>query len=301
MIRPCRFEFLAPTSLREAVRLFEQHGDGARFMAGGTDLLVGIRRGLARPTVIVSLARIKRLDRVRYKRDSGLLIGATARLADVARNRSVRRHYPSLAQAIGGMATVQVRNMGTVAGNICNASPCADTVPMLMALDARVETTGPDGERSISLRELFEGPGETVLSRGEIVTSVIVPPPPEGSGTSYQRLAPRGKVDVGTASVAVLVVMKDGLCVEARVFLGAVAPVVMRASEAEAVLEGSRLQPLDRQVVRMAAERAAEQSQPISDVRAGAKYRRMLVAVATSRAVEKAAQSASCAPRRNPR
>lgn len=280
-----RFEHVAPASLDEALGLLAEHGRHARLLAGGTDLLVKVRAGLAAPRVVIGLKRVPGLDRVTCDPAAGLTIGATALLADVAGHPDVRRVFPALAGAIAVMANVQVRNMGTVVGNICNASPCADTVPILMALGAEVVLASLRGERAVPLERFFLGPGLTVIAPDEIAVEVRVPSPLPGTGASYHRLSPRGRVDLAVASAAVALRRDGGRCADARIVLGAVAPVVMRAARAEQVVTGSRLDP---DTIARAAGEAAAESRPISDVRASAEYRRTVVAVLVRRALAEA-------------
>jgi carbon-monoxide dehydrogenase medium subunit len=183
------------------------------------------------------------------------------------------------------MANVQIRNMGTVAGNLCNAAPSADNAPPLMAMGAEVTLTGMRGDRRIRVEELFMGPGMTVLEPGEIMTSIFVPLPPPHSGASYERISARGKVDIAAVSVGVMLIMEDETCRQARIALGAVAPVPMRARKAENILKGKRL---TQGLIEKAADQAARESRPISDVRASAAYRNRMVSVLTGRAIKKA-------------
>lgn len=280
-----RFEHVAPASLDEALALLAEHGREARLLAGGTDLLVKVRAGLTAPRVVIGLKRVPGLNRVSYDRAVGLTIGATALLADVAAHRDVRRVFPALAGAIAGMANVQVRNMGTVVGNICNASPCADTVPILMALGAEVVLARLGGRRTVPLERFFQGPGLTDIAPDEVAVEVRVPIPVPGTGASYHRLSPRGRVDMAVASAAVAIQRDGGRCADARVVLGAVAPVAMRAARAEQVVTGGRLDP---DTIARAADEAAAESRPISDLRASAEYRRKVVAVLVRRALTEA-------------
>ncbi len=280
-----RFDHVAPATLDEVLGLLAGHGPDARILAGGTDLLMKVRAGLAAPRILIGLGRVAGLDRVAYDPAGGLTIGATARLADVAAHRDVARVFPALAGAIAGMANVQVRNMGTVVGNVCNASPCADTVPILTALGAEVLVASLRGERRVPLERFFRGPGLTDLAPDEVATAVHVSPPVPGTGASYHRLSPRGRVDMAVASAAV-VVRRDGeRCEGARIVLGAVAPVAMRAEDAEQVVAGRRLDP---ETIARAGATAAAESRPISDLRASAEYRRRVVAVLVRRALAEA-------------
>ena len=289
-----RFDYIAPTTVDEAVALLVKGGKDARIMAGGTDLLVKIRHRMLFPERIVSLKRIAGLDTIAFDTHRGLTIGATTLLADVAAHPDVRRHYPTVAEAAGSTANVQVRNMGTVVGNLCNASPSADNAPTLMAMGAAVDIAGPDGTRSMPLDQFFQGPGVTALKSGEIVTAIQVPPPPAGTGTAYHSLSQRGKLDCSAVGVGTMVVLEKQCCTHARLIVGACAPVPMRTKGAERILVGKQMTD---SLIREAAQAASEETSPITDVRASAPYRWKMVTVLTIRALTDARKMAL--PKRN--
>lgn len=280
-----KFTYFEPKTLEEALHLLANEGDGVHVMAGGTDLVVKMKHGLLRPKTIIGLREIKGINRISFNAQEGLTIGATALLADVASHPKIRKHYPAIAYAPSKMANVQIRNMGTVAGNLCNAAPSADNAPSLRAMSAEVTLASLEGERRLSLDEFFEGPGLTVIRPGEIMTSIFVPLPSPQSGTSYQRLSARGHVDMAAVCVGAMVVMNGEICKEGRIVLGAVAPTPMRALKAEESLQGK---PLTPQLLEKAGILASEESRPITDVRASADYRKRMVAVLTRRTLVEA-------------
>ena len=280
-----RFEYFAPERLDDALLILSQEGKGAFVMAGGTDLVMKMNRGLLKPAAIISLTRIKGLNKIEFDPKKGLTIGATALIAEVASHPEIKKRYPAIAYAASVMANVQIRNMGTVAGNLCNAAPSADNAPPLMAMGAEVTLTCMKGDRQIPVEDLFRGPGMTALEPGEIMTSIFVPLPLPHSGASYERISPRGKVDIAAVSVAVMLIMEGETCRQARIVLGAVAPVPMRARKAENILIGKRL---TQGIMEKAGAQAARESRPISDVRASASYRNRMVSVLTRRAIEQA-------------
>lgn len=284
-----KFEYLAPQTLDEAISILEEKGPEVRVMAGGTDLLVKMRQGLLKPRTVVSLKRIQGLDKISFDRKDGLRIGATALLADVASHPSVRSHYPAVAYAASETANVQIRNMGTVAGNLCNAAPSADNAPVLTAMGACVVLAGPRGERSLPLDAFFLGPGLTAREPSEILTEIRVPFPRPGTGTSYQHLSARGKVDISAVGVGVMLRVEGKTCREAGIILGAVAPTPLRARRTEKLLVGKSL---TADLLERAGRSAAAESAPISDVRATASYRRKMVAVLTRRALSEAYERA---------
>ncbi len=284
-----RFEYHAPETLEEACRLLKKGGKDAAVMAGGTDLLIKLRYRVRKATAVIGLKRIHGLDEIRFDRKCGLTIGATTLLSDVASHPEIRRHFPTIAQAALKTATVQIRNMGTVVGNLCNAAPSADNAPILIAMDAELLITDPKKERSLPLVEFFKGPGLTVLKPGEIVKSVFVPFSPLHSGTSYESISERGKVDIAAVGAAARVVLNGEQCVGIGIALGAVAPTPMRAFGAEKVLMDKNW---SLELVEKAALRASREAKPITDMRATAAYRRKMVQVLTKRALMEAYQSA---------
>jgi carbon-monoxide dehydrogenase medium subunit len=273
----------------QAVNLLVKGGRDTRIMAGGTDLLVRIRHRMVFPRRIVSLKQITGLNTIAFDAKRGLTIGATALLADVAAHPQVRRYYPTVAQAAGSTANVQVRNMGTVVGNLCNASPSADNAPTLMAMGATVEIAGPEGSRTIALERFFKGPGVTALEAGELVTAIRVPRPPAGTGTAYHSLSQRGKLDCSAVGVGTMIILDGERCTDARLVVGACAPVPMRTEEAERMLVGKRMTDT---LIRQAAQTASEETSPITDVRASAPYRWKMVTVLTIRALTDARKMA---------
>ncbi len=284
------FEYLSPTTVEEASQMLSEKAPGARVMAGGTDLLVKMRLGHIKPTAVIGLKGIKNLDRINFDKREGLTLGATALLADVASHPDILKHYPAIAYAAQSTATVQVRNMATVVANLCNAAPSADNAPTLMAMGAEAHVFSGRGRRRIPLDRFFKGPGQTALEPDELVTSLVVPLPPPHSGTSYQHISPRGKVDISAVAVGVMVLLEGRVCKDAKIVLGAVAPCPMRAKKAEALVRGEKITPA------LAAEagiQASKGARPITDMRASADYRRRMVEVLTKRAIEAAHKRAA--------
>lgn len=287
-----RFEYVPAKRLEEACALLAEHGDAARVMAGGTDLVLHMRlRPDRAPKLVVGLREIPGLDRVTFDADRGLTIGPLARLAEVAAHPDVRRAYPALAASAAATATVQIRNMGTVAGNLCNASPAADTATPLLVHDAEVRLVGPGGaRRALALQAFFQGPGKTALGRGELVEELFVPRPQGRAASAYERLSGRSKVDIAAVCAAVLVRLgRDARCEAALVAIGAVAPVPLVVPAAAALLIGQVPTP---ELLAASAAAAAAAARPISDVRASAPYRRQMVGVLVRRALERAVAAA---------
>jgi len=284
-----RFQWFEPRSLDEALALLAHHGADAKVLAGGTDLVPRMERGVLQPKVVVGLGRIAELSTLHCSAAEGLRIGATARVAHVLEHPQVRSLYPAVAHAASQTATVPVRNRATVVGNACNASPCADNVPVLVARGARVEIVRAGGRRSVEIEAFFRGPGVTVLEPDELVQAIVLPPPPPRSGASYFNISARSKVDLSAVSAGVLVEKTGARCTGARIVMGAVGPVPLRAKKAESVLIDSDLRP---EALAEAGAAAAEESRPIGDVRASAEWRRRMVGVLVRRAVAEAAARA---------
>ena len=278
-----KFTYIRAKSLKEASSLLVEHGDQARVMAGGTDLLIRLRHRAVTPRYVIGLSGLKELEGVRYSKDTGLVIGALARLSQVAEHADIRDRFPTLAYAASVTATVQIRNMGTVVGNICNAAPSADTATPLLIYETDVVVVHPGGERIIPIDSFFRGPGLTALEPGELVKELRISVPPRNAGSDYQKLSARSKVDIAAVGVSAQVVLDDqGRMNGARIAMGAVAPVALRARQAEKLLENQA--PSD-DLVAKAAQTAANECSPISDVRADKAYRRQMVQVLTERAL----------------
>ena len=286
-----RFEYLEARTLRQAIGMLQRHGPQARIVAGSTDFLVRWRAGFWHPDYVVNIQHIPRLDRVTYSRRNGLRLGALATIQTLEQHPAIRRHYPALAAAAASFAGVQVRNLATVGGNICNASPSGDTLPALMVYDATCRIAGPDGQRDLPLDQLFTGPGQTVLTHDEVLTEITLPAPAPNTGALYIKHSPRGAMDIATVGVASAVTVdRSGACTDARVVLGAVAPTPLRARSAEDLLRGERL---DSELLQAAADQAMAQATPIDDVRGTAGYRRQMVGVLTLRTLERAVAGAT--------
>jgi len=279
------FQYFAPTTLAEACSILAAHNGSAHAVAGGTDLLLKMKAGRLAPKVIVNLKRLPDLRGITQlpipNPQSPISIGALTTLEQLRASPLIRQHYPALAHAAAAMASVQIRNLATLGGNLCNAAPSADLAPILIALNATTRIVGPGGERRVPLDEFFTGPGATVLTPGELLVAVELPPP-AGSAV-YLKHSPRECMDIAIVGVGLAVRLHNDQCESARLALGAVAPVPLRACRAEAELLGNPLTPenIDR-----AARLAAEDSTPIDDVRGSAWYRRKMVKVLVQRGLD---------------
>lgn len=267
------FEYLEPRSVQDAVAMLAEHGELARPIAGGTDILVQMKMERREPAYLVSLARIPALRRI--SEADGLELGATATIRAVARHPGVRERYAALAESCSAFSTVQIMVMGTIGGNLCNASPAADTAPALLALDARARLVSTAGTREVTLSAFFTGPGRTVLAPGELLESVHLPAPAVPAGSAFLKVA-RVAADIAKVCVAVSLEREGERVRACRIALGSVAPTPRRAPRAEAVLSGERLSSA---AIDDAVRLAREEIQPISDVRSTADYRRQVAGV----------------------
>ena len=285
-----RFDYYAPHTIEEACRLAEEKGEGAMFLAGGTDLIVKIKRKLINVKTVVDIKKIRGLAEISYDESNGLTIGSTATLTAIENNPVIKEKYPAVADAAHATANVQVRNMASLAGNLCNAAPSAENAPVLMAMNAVVTLVSSKGQRKVPLDEFFKGPGETVIEKGEILTTINVPVPPAGSGTSYQHISARGKVDISAVGVGAMLIMNGDVCDDARIFLGAVAPTPIMAVNAQNKLKGNII---TEELLQTAGLEASRECSPIADMRATAEYRRLMVAVLTGRAIDESRSRAA--------
>lgn len=280
------FEYCAPQTIPDALGVFHTYGDRARPLAGGTDLLIFMQSGRVQPDYVVDLTRLAPLKGLTYDPSQGLRVGALTSLREIELAPVIRAHYPALAVSTFELAGVQIRNMATIGGNTCNASPAADTIPPLLALDAVAVITGATGDRRVPYTDLFQGPGKTGIRRGELLTTIELPPPSPRTGSHYIKLAVRNAMDIAIVGVAASVTLDDGLVKDCRIALGAVASTAIRAYEAEQLLRDRALEDTTLDAVAKAAQAAAR---PITDQRSSAAYRTMMVGVLTRQALRQAA------------
>ncbi len=269
------FDYVRASALDEVTRLLEEHGDEARLLMGGTDLFVRMRDGFIHPQIVVDVKHLPGMRDILYDEQTGLTVGAAATMNEVARHPAVQTHYPLLAEAANSVASYQVRNRATLGGNLCNGSPAADTAPATLLLEGRIVLYGQNGEREVSANEFFLGPGATAMQAGELMTAIRFPVPPAGSAGRYLKLGRNKAGDLAIAGVAVFG-FPDGTTsgYHFRIGLASVAPVPLRALEAEEVLAAN---PPGDETFALAAEKAMEAASPIDDVRASAAYRKAMV------------------------
>ena len=275
------FRYERPQTLDRAVALLDSYGPDARPLAGGTDLIIGMRQRALLPKVVVDLKAVPELRPDIRLADGQLSVSADTVMSDLAADNRIRAQFPALAEAAAVVGAVQIRNRATLAGNICNASPAADTAPALLAYDALVVAFGPGGTRRIPIEAFFTGPGQTTLARGELVIAIELPVPARPAGSAFGRLTRRRGADLATVSACVSV---DGSGVT-RLGLGAVGPRPLLATDDTGVLADPGA---DRDEQAGALARLVLTASPISDVRASREYRLSMLGVLSQRVLRAA-------------
>ncbi|MDR3237773.1 MAG: xanthine dehydrogenase family protein subunit M [Spirochaetia bacterium] len=277
-----KFEYLQPDSLEEVLSLMSANREKAKIAAGGTDLIVQLRRReIPTPDYVLDIKKISLLKNLTADQQ-GLKIGALVPIAEIAASESVKKNFQALAQSSINIASPQIRNRATFTGNICNAVPSADSAPPLLVLDASVKLKSVKGERSVPIAEFFTGVRKTAISPDEIVTEIFVPQPASGAKSIYHKHSQRHSMDLALVGAAVYSIKEGDTCREIRIALGAVAPTPMRAAKAEKILSGHKV---TQQLIDEAAHSAAAECSPIDDHRASAEYRRDMVQVLVRRAL----------------
>jgi aerobic carbon-monoxide dehydrogenase medium subunit len=285
-----RFELAVPGSVDECLQILAKRGPDTKVVAGGTDLLPQLKNGVLKPGWVVDLSAVAELRAISDAPDGALRIGASVTARELELDARVRSRFPALAESAAMVGSVQVRNLATLGGNLCNAAPSADMAPPLLALDAEAVIAGPSGQRRVSMASFFLGVRRTVLAPGELLLEIVVPAPGTRSGGNYLRHTPRRELDIAVVGVASQVTLTGGKCTTARIALAAVAPVPLRATDAEQALVG---QPLTPPQIERAAELASGAARPIDDHRGSIEFRNHLVRVLTRRTLTTALQRAS--------
>lgn len=278
-------------SVDEAVSLLEGRGDQARVLGGGTDLIVQVREGRRKVALLVDVKRIPELNQLSFDPQRGLLLGAAVPCYKIYGDSAVAAVYPGLIDAVSLVGGTQIQGRATVGGNLCNASPAADTIPALIVLEATCVIAGPKGRREVPVEDFCTGPGRTVLQNGELLVAVRLPPPRPRSGACYLRFIPRNEMDIAVVGAGASVILNENRTafVSARVALGAVAPTPLLVNEAAVALVGK---PVSDEAIQKAAEAAQAASRPIDDMRGTIAFRRHLAGVLTRRALQGAIQRA---------
>lgn len=281
------FEYIPARTVEEAIDLLSGAKGPARVLAGGTDLIVQLRERRRQTSLIVDIKAIPEANTLSYDPELGLQIGAAVpcyRISDATRSLDI---YPGLRSAVDLIGGTQIQGRATLGGNLCNASPAADTIPALIVHHALCQIYGQDGYRQVPVEEFCTAPGKTVLASGEILVSLILPPAPAGFGAYYLRFTPRNEMDIAVAGAGASVVLdrSGATCLSARVALSAVAPTPLYVKEAGDALAGCQLSP---ETIEAAARIARDAARPIDDMRGTAAQRRHLAGVLTTRVIQAA-------------
>jgi len=279
-----QFDYHAPTSLEETFDLLNTHGEDAHLMAGGTALVLLLQQGLLQPGHVVGLQKVAQLQGVRRLDDGGLQIRAMTTHRQAEKSPDVQAYCPALVENFSHVATIRIRNQGTVGGNLAHADPAQDPPPMLIALDGQAVIASRRGERRVPLDEFFVDYFETALQPGEVLVSIDLPPLPAGTRVTYKKFLPRTQDDYATVAVAAaLRVGADSTCEDVRVALGAAGTTPIHARNVENALRGQRL---DAQKIKDAAALVRDEVDPLDDLRGSAAYKREMARVWTQRALQ---------------
>ena len=281
-----RFEYYQPQSVKEAYTLMERFGEKARYIAGGTDVIVRINQGAIRPDVLISLRGIDELRHITL--DKGLRLGGLTLFRDIERHPAVLKDFPALAQAVSVLANPQVRNVATVGGNLCNSAPSADCAPPLMVLEAEILLEGVNGVRSVPVEAFFIGPGENCMAPTEILKEVRISENKTHTGMAFLKMG-RLSQDIAVVNCAALLVMDKKICVKCRLSVGAVAPVPRRLKRVEELVEGREITP---ELLDQVGSLVQGEVSPITDVRSTETYRRTVSGVLVKRAISEALKNA---------
>jgi carbon-monoxide dehydrogenase medium subunit len=282
-------DYRSPRSVKETVDLLAAHDGAAHVLAGGTDLLVKLRAGFVAPQLVVDVKAIPQLRGIETDA-GGFRIGAATSCAELGEHRALAAAWPGVVEALQLIGSTQIQGRATLGGNLCNASPAADSVPALIAAGALCQVVGPNGEREVPVEKIVTGPGRTSLSRGEFVVAFRLPKPRPRSGNAYLRFIPRTEMDIAVVGAGVALALDEaGVCTHARVSLGAVAPTPLLLAEAAQALIGSRV---DDKAVAALASAASAACKPIDDKRGTVAYRVKVAGVLARRAARIALERA---------
>jgi carbon-monoxide dehydrogenase medium subunit len=283
-----QFKYFAPETLDEAFSLLQEFGEKGRVLAGGTDLLVKMKQRTITPlpNYLINIKKIPGLQYLKTDGNGGVALGALASIQEIKSFLPIRQRFPGLGQAAGILSTPQVRNIATIGGNLCNASPAAETAPVLNTLSARVKILSKDQERVVRLEEFFLGPGETVLRRDEILVEIQVPASPPNSTSVYLKHGKRLS-DIAIVGVALAITIDSNKCSDVKIALASAGPTPMRVKKAEALMIGEQI---GEKLIEEVGKTVSEESRPIDDVRAYADYRREKAGLLAKEAIKQALQ-----------
>jgi CO/xanthine dehydrogenase FAD-binding subunit len=281
----------SPRTIADAVALLTAHGDKARPLSGGTDLVIQLRAGTRRPDYVVDVKHIPEMTRISFSMQHGLRLGAAVSCIEIHENADMRRYYPGLTEAAHLIGSLQIQSRATVGGNLCNGSPAGDSTPALIALGAKARIVGPKGERIVPVETFITGPARTVLQPGDLLVELLIDAPARHSSDAYLRFIPRNEMDIAVVGVGASITLDldDDRVTDARIALGAVGPTPILATAAAGAIIGKKL---DDAALDNAARLATSVATPIDDMRGTAEFRRHIVGVLTRRVLTIAAERA---------
>ncbi len=284
------FDYFKPDTIKDACSLLSEYQGEAKIIAGGQSLLILMKERIIRPSYLIDITGIPKLDHAQYDDKEGLRIGALTTHREIETSSLIKQRYTLLSEVEIDIASVQIRNVGTVGGNLCHADPCGDFAPPLIGLESKVRLTGMESERILPLEDFFTDYFETALQEHEILTEILVPSPLPYSGAWYHKCSPR-ETDPAVVGVAVVLCLDspNGECQTIRIVLGGVGQVPLRAKKAEARLQGNTI---NEKLINEAAKIAKEEANPISDLRGTEEYKRAMVELLTKEGIEKALEKA---------
>ena len=280
------FDYVKPTTLAEASQVLIDNAGEARPLLGGTDIFVRMRDGVWEDKYLVDVKALDGLDDIAFDPSNGLTIGAAVNMNRVSADPQVGEYYPVLVEAIESVASYQLRSRATIVGNICNASPAAETAPALITMGATARIVGKDGERTIPVEDLFTGPSQTVIKNGELLTEIQIPNQPPNSTGVYLKHGKRLS-DIAIVGAGISLTMDDGVCKDVKIALASAAPTPTRVKKAEKLMKG---QKVNDELLEEVARVAMEESKPIDDLRAYADYRKEKVGVLVKEALKQGMQ-----------
>lgn len=285
------FEFVTPSSIEEAVKILASHGDKARILAGGTDMLVQMRAGRRTAPFVVDIKGIPELNTYSYDASKGLTLGAAVPCYQIYQDKTLSAAYPGLMDSASLIGGIQIQGRASIGGNICNAAPSGDSIPAVIVLGGICNIAGPNGTRELPTEEFCTAPGQNALQNGEILVSVSIPAPQANSGANYLRFIPRNEMDIAVAGVGSSVVLDASgqNFVSARISLASVAPTPVFAKEAGDSLAGKAV---SEEAIQQASELAMAAAKPISDMRGTIRQRTHLIGVLTRRTLNNAIERA---------
>jgi carbon-monoxide dehydrogenase medium subunit len=280
-----RFDYLEPETIEETLAMLSKYNGRSKIIAGGTDLILQIRRKAIKPEYVIDITRIPGLDYITFDDQQGLRFGSLTTIRALETSVELQKNYPIISQAASQLGSVAIRNVATLGGNLCNALPSAETAQVLVALSAQVRIIGPGGDRTLPLEDFFTGVGETLLKPNELLLEILVPKIAPHTSGMYIKHSARGTIDLAIVNIAVVMTMEPDkkVCKDARIVLGAVAPTPLRAKKAENVLKGKKI---DGVLIDRAAQVASDEARPRDgSIRGSFEYKKEMVRVLTGRAI----------------